>query len=239
MKKTAKILSIILSISMVLGVTIALVVSAFAVDAPAFEIKEVSAANGQLVASINLKSGTFNSLDMAFRTTGLKCTAIKPGADQPAGALVGSTSVNATGDLSNISVVAMDGYSQKGEMYVVTFDITEEEYSFDIEVTSCSITDSNYNNTDVTASVTVSGKIDATTTTEPSTEPSTEPTTKTTVPTTDDATTVTTTTTTVAGGSSADTENPSTGESVAAAVAAVAVLGVSAAAVVALRKKED
>ena len=49
MKKTAKILSIVLSISMVIGVTLALVFSAFAADAPTFELKEVSKKGDELV----------------------------------------------------------------------------------------------------------------------------------------------------------------------------------------------
>ncbi|MGN1169738.1 MAG: hypothetical protein ACI4RB_06425, partial [Acutalibacteraceae bacterium] len=71
MKKTAKILSIVLSISMVIGVALALVFSAFAADAPTFELKEVKKTASEIVLEINLTDGQVSNLDIVFNQSGV------------------------------------------------------------------------------------------------------------------------------------------------------------------------
>lgn len=153
-----RILAVILSISMILGLTAVFTVSAFAMEAPVFEIKKISSDGNRLVASINLTTGAFNAIDISFKTFGLKCVSIRDGSDLQSDAMTGCDTDPAIG-VPNISIVSIDGYKRRGEMYVVTFNILSDEYSFDLDITSCTITKDDGSNTDVTDSVAVVGVI--------------------------------------------------------------------------------
>ena len=153
-----RILAVILSISMILGFTAAFTVSAFAMKAPVLEIKKISLDGNRLVASINLTTGSFNAIDISFKTAGLECVSIKDGSDLHSDATTGCDTNPAIG-VPNISIFSSEGYKKQGEMYVVTFNILSDEYSFDLDVTSCTITKDDGNNADVTDSVAVVGAI--------------------------------------------------------------------------------
>ncbi|MBQ8784164.1 MAG: LPXTG cell wall anchor domain-containing protein [Clostridia bacterium] len=258
MKKTAKILSVVLAISMVFGVAVALVSSAFAVEAPTFEVKQVSKNGDEIVVNIDLVKGTFNNLDLVFEMNGVKCkyvdeenTGIAAGdATTSSGAILFSNHEAGEGS-SNISMIAINGM-KTGTVAVVTLLVTDEEYSFSVKATSCGVSDADYNNTEVTPvinGVVESEKVDDNKpetdkpeTDKPETDKPEADKPEADKPETDkpeadkpeadkpeaDA-----------PEADAPVVNPSTGESVGSAVAAVAVLGISAAAVVALRKKED
>ncbi len=157
-----RILAVILSISMILGLTAVFTVSAFAMEAPVFEIKKISSDSNRLVASINLTTGAFNAIDISFKTSGLKCVSIRDGSDLQSDAMTGCDADPAIG-VPNISIVSIDGYERQGEMYVVTFNILSDEYSFDLDITSCTITKDDGSNTDVTDSVAVVGAMNSTT----------------------------------------------------------------------------
>lgn len=157
-----RILAVILSISMILGLTAVFTVSAFAMEAPVFEIKKISSNSNRLVASINLTTGAFNAIDISFKTSGLKCVSIRDGSDLQSDAMTGCDTDPAIG-VPNISIVSIDGYERQGEMYVVTFNILSDEYSFDLDITSCTITKDDGSNTDVTDSVAVVGAMNSTT----------------------------------------------------------------------------
>ena len=143
---------------MILGFTAAFTVSAFAMKAPVLEIKKISLDGNRLVASINLTTGSFNAIDISFKTAGLECVSIKDGSDLHSDATTGCDTNPAIG-VSNISIFSSEGYKKQGEMYVVTFNILSDEYSFDLDVTSCTITKDDGNNADVTDSVAVVGAI--------------------------------------------------------------------------------
>lgn len=150
-----RILAVILSISMILGLTAVFTISAFAMEAPVFEIKKISSDGNRLVASINLTTGAFNAIDISFKTSGLKCVSIRDGSDLQSDAMTGRDTDPAIG-VPNISIVSIDGYERQGEMYVVTFNILSDEYSFDLDITSCIITKDDGSNADVADSVAVS-----------------------------------------------------------------------------------
>ena len=143
---------------MILGFTAAFTVSAFAMKAPVLEIKKISLDGNRLVASINLTTGSFNAIDISFKTAGLECVSIKDGSDLHSDATTGCDTNPAIG-VPNISIFSSEGYKKQGEMYVVTFNILSDEYSFDLDVTSCTITKDDGNNADVTDSVAVVGAI--------------------------------------------------------------------------------
>ncbi len=250
MKKTTKILSVVLAISMVLSVAVALAFSAFAAQGPAIEVKQVSKTGNEIVVNIDLKSGTFNSLDLAFDMKGVKCTKIEAGAASSSSGAMLISNPEATGDASHISMVAMSGM-KAGTIAVVTLSVTADDYSFAVKSTSCCITDESFNNVEVEP--TISGAVKAPVVDKPEADkpeadkpeadkpeadkpeadkPETDK------PEADKP---------EADKPEADEKpvvdepvvNPSTGDSAVSAVVAVAVLGISAAAVVALRKKED
>ena len=63
MNKIAKILSVVLSVSLVVGVTVAMLVSAFAANAPTFSIGKVSESGSEVVISVSLDEGKTANYD--------------------------------------------------------------------------------------------------------------------------------------------------------------------------------
>ncbi|HCT17380.1 MAG TPA: hypothetical protein DIW36_08420, partial [Ruminococcaceae bacterium] len=63
MNKIAKILSVVLSVSLVVGVTVAMLVSAFAANAPTFSLGKVSENDKEVVISVSLDEGSTSNFD--------------------------------------------------------------------------------------------------------------------------------------------------------------------------------
>lgn len=212
MTKSAKIISLILCIVMVLSVASAMVISSFAADAPSLAVKKISEKGDEIVVSINLASGSFNSMDIVFNMKGLTCKDISAGqATTGAGATLISNP-NATGGKSHISMVALNGMST-GSIAIVTLEKDREDYSFSISVTDCAVSDENYNNIPVTPSISGNSIVPPTTKTTTTTTKKTTTTTttkKTTTTEKDDDNTKKTTTTTTKKGTTTTTKKGTT-----------------------------
>ena len=69
MNKFAKILSVVLSVSMVISVTVVMLVSAFAADVPTFALNKVSENDSQIVVSVDLVSGKFGNVKIQLKVS--------------------------------------------------------------------------------------------------------------------------------------------------------------------------
>lgn len=149
MKKGAKIISIVLSVAMVLSLVWAFAVNSLAADAPVFAVKEVSKKYNTVTVEVNLLSGSFNALDLNFRySRGVKLKTIEQGsALKTSGAMAMlNPNANTSEDQSHASMVATDGYNQKGQMLVATFQVPfASDYSISVYATDCRITVGNDN----------------------------------------------------------------------------------------------
>lgn len=250
MNKIAKILSAVLSVTLVIGVTVAMLVSAFAASAPKFSVNVVSESKDEVKVAFTLVDGSFSAIDFqvnasdwnnSTKSTGLtlksieRAQAYKDFYDKHAN---DSIPPMLTTNFKNgkVGYVSLAPYDAKGDMVIFTFEKTksakEKIVASDIVVTVSSCT---ADNKEVTASVTnkIPAEVVTKPTTKPTTKPSTEPSTQpSTQPTSkaDDTTTA---------ASSSDVVNPETGDRLTATAAVVSLLAISGAAVVALRKKED
>lgn len=76
MNKFAKILSVVLSVAIVAGVTVAMLVSAFAADTATFSVNKVSEDDKQIVVSVKFESGKVNAFDFKLETSDkiVKCS---------------------------------------------------------------------------------------------------------------------------------------------------------------------
>ncbi len=86
MNKIAKIISVVLSVSLVIGVSVAMLVSAFAATAPKFSIDVAEQSDSKVVVSLSLDEGSVTAFDIQVnakdwsettKTTGLTLTEIK------------------------------------------------------------------------------------------------------------------------------------------------------------------
>ena len=149
MKKGAKIISIVLSVAMVLSLVWAFAVNSLAADAPVFAVKEVSKKYNTVTVEVNLLSGSFNALDLNFRySRGVKLKTIEQGsALKTSGAMAMlNPNANTSADQSHASMIAIDGYNQKGQMLVATFQVPfASDYSISVYATDCRITVGNDN----------------------------------------------------------------------------------------------
>ena len=214
MNKIAKILSAVLSVTLVIGVTVAMLVSAFAASAPKFSVNVVSESKDEVKIAFTLVDGSFSAIDFqvnasdwnnSTKSTGLtlksieRAQAYKDFYDKHAN---DSIPPMLTTNFKNgkVGYVSLAPYDAKGDMVIFTFEKTksakEKIVASDIVVTVSSCT---ADNKEVTASVTnkipaeVVTKPTTKPTTKPSTEPSTQPTTQpTTKPTTQPTTKPTT-----------------------------------------------
>ena len=256
MNKIAKILSVVLSVSLVIGVTVAMLVSAFAANAPKFSVDLVKESATEVSVSLSLVDEGFQNFDAQITAAeGLTLTAIEKSE------AFGNFIVNSSGALASqnlttgkISLATVDAYKVKGAIFTFTFtksadkDVTKD----DISVTF--FTCSNSNGEEITA--TVVNNLPEPATEAPTEKPTEAPTEKPTeaptekpteaptekpteAPTEAPATTVPAAETTTAASSTGDTVNPETGDRLTATAAVVSLLAISGAAVVALRKKED
>ena len=144
MKKGAKIISVVLSVAMVLSLVWAFAVNSLAADAPVFAVKEVSKKYNTVTVEVNLLSGSFNALDLNFiYSRGVKLKTIEQGsALKTSGAMAMlNPNANTSADQSHASMIAIDGYNQKGQMLVATFQVPfASDYSISVYATDCRIT---------------------------------------------------------------------------------------------------
>lgn len=310
MNKIAKILSVVLSVSLVIGVTVAMLVSAFAVTAPKFSISVAEESKDSVKLALCLESGSITSCGVNVKaadwnnpnkTTGLTIKSVERGPafrdfataheNDEVPPLVAISTKSGFGRAAFASVAA---YSEKGVMLYFTFAkgnsakakidssdiIVEFDGSVDgnnnpvtptldnkIPAPATTTTTTTTKKADVTTTTkkadvttTTTKKADVTTTTKKADVTTT--TKKADVTTTTKAAEDVTTTTKVAddvtsstksddvvttapaadtttAASSSDVVNPETGDRLTASAAVVALLAISGAAVVALRKKED
>ena len=191
MNKIAKILSAVLSVTLVIGVTVAMLVSAFAASAPKFSVNVVSESKDEVKIAFTLVDGSFSAIDFqvnasdwnnSTKSTGLtlksieRAQAYKDFYDKHAN---DSIPPMLTTNFKNgkVGYVSLAPYDAKGDMVIFTFEKTksakEKIVASDIVVTVSSCT---ADNKEVTASVT--NKIPAEVVTKPTTKPTTQPTTK-------------------------------------------------------------
>lgn len=291
MNKIAKILSVVLSVSLVIGVTVAMLVSAFAVTAPKFSISVAEESKDSVKLALCLESGSITSCGVNVKaadwnnpnkTTGLTIKSVERGPafrdfataheNDEVPPLVAISTKSGFGRAAFASVAA---YSEKGVMLYFTFakgnSAKAKIDSSDIIVEFDGSVDGNNNPVTptldnkipapaTTTTTTTTKKADVTTTTKKAdvtTTKAAEDVTTTTkaaedVTTTtkaaeditsstksDDVVTTAPAADTTTAASSSDVVNPETGDRLTASAAVVALLAISGAAVVALRKKED
>ncbi len=293
MNKIAKIMSVVLSVTLVIGVTVAMLVSAFAATAPKFSVKVLSEDEKEVKVAFVLEDGSFTAIDFqvnasdwssADKSTGLTLSSIKKSDIYKdfADAQDVEPIFAANPDNGKVSVASTNPYDAKGEIFIFTLKKTDSAkkniVSSDIvaEIFSCMDAD----NSATTASVANNIPTEVVTTTTTAAADVTTTTADADVTTTTAAADVTTTTaaadvttttaaaadvtttkaadvttstkaadatttnagvvtTTAASSTSGDVVNPKTGDRLTATSAVVALLAISGAAVVALRKKED
>ena len=310
MNKIAKILSVVLSVSLVIGVTVAMLVSAFAVTAPKFSISVAEESKDSVKLALCLESGSITSCgvnvkaadwDNPNKTTGLTIKSVERGPafrdfataheNDEVPPLVAISTKSGFGRAAFASVAA---YSEKGVMLYFTFakgnsakakiDSSDIIVEFDgtvdgnnnpvtptldnkIPAPATTTTTTTTKKADVTTTTkkadvtTTTKKADVTTTTKKADVTTTTKAAEDVTTTTKAAEDVTTTTKaaddvtsstksddvvttapaadTTTAASSSDVVNPETGDRLTASAAVVALLAISGAAVVALRKKED
>ena len=310
MNKIAKILSVVLSVSLVIGVTVAMLVSAFAVTAPKFSISVAEESKDSVKLALCLESGSITSCGVNVKaadwnnpnkTTGLTIKSVERGPafrdfataheNDEVPPLVAISTKSGFGSAAFASVAA---YSEKGVMLYFTFAkgnsakakidssdiIVEFDGSVDgnnnpvtptldnkIPAPATTTTTTTTKKADVTTTTkkadvtTTTKKADVTTTTKAAEDVTTTKAAEDVTTTTKAAEDVTTTTKaaddvtsstksddvvttapaadTTTAASSSDVVNPETGDRLTASAAVVALLAISGAAVVALRKKED
>ena len=250
MNKIAKILSVVLSVSLVIGVTVAMLVSAFAVTAPKFSISVAEESKDSVKLALCLESGSITSCGVNVKaadwnnpnkTTGLTIKSVERGPafrdfataheNDEVPPLVAISTKSGFGRAAFASVAA---YSEKGVMLYFTFakgnSAKAKIDSSDIIVEFDGSVDGNNN----PVTPTLDNKIPA-----PATDPSNAADDVTSSTKSDDVVTTAPAADTTTAASSSDVVNPETGDRLTASAAVVALLAISGAAVVALRKKED
>lgn len=283
MNKIAKILSVVLSVSLVIGVTVAMLVSAFAVTAPKFSISVAEESKDSVKLALCLESGSITSCGVNVKaadwnnpnkTTGLTIKSVERGPafrdfataheNDEVPPLVAISTKSGFGRAAFASVAA---YSEKGVMLYFTFakgnSAKAKIDSSDIIVEFDGSVDGNNNPVTptldnkipapaTTTTTTTTKKADVTTTTKAAEDVTTTTKAAEDVTTTtkaaddvtsstksDDVVTTAPAADTTTAASSSDVVNPETGDRLTASAAVVALLAISGAAVVALRKKED
>ena len=137
MNKIAKILSVVLSVSLVIGVTVAMLVSAFAVTAPKFSISVAEESKDSVKLALCLESGSITSCGVDVKaadwnnpnkTTGLTIKSVERGPafrdfataheNDEVPPLVAISTKSGFGRAAFASVAA---YSEKGVMLYFTF----------------------------------------------------------------------------------------------------------------------
>lgn len=250
MNKIAKNLSVVLSVSLVIGVTVAMLVSAFAVTAPKFSISVAEESKDSVKLALCLESGSINSCGVYVKaadwnnpnkTTGLTIKSVERGQafrdfataheNDKVPPLIAINTDRGFGEASFASIAA---YSEKGVMLYFTFakgnsakakiepsDIIVE-FDGTVDGNNNPVTPTLDNKIPAPATITTKAADDVTSSTK-----------------SDDVVTTAPAADTTTAASSSDVVNPETGDRLTASAAVVALLAISGAAVVALRKKED
>ena len=260
MNKIAKILSVVLSVSLVIGVTVAMLVSAFAVTAPKFSISVAEESKDSVKLALCLESGSITSCGVNVKaadwnnpnkTTGLTIKSVERGPafrdfataheNDEVPPLIAISTKSGFGRAAFASVAA---YSEKGVMLYFTFakgnsakakiDSSDIIVEFDgsVDGNNNPVTPTLDNKIPAPATTTTKAAEDVTTTTKAAEDITSS--TK-----SDDVVTTAPAADTTTAASSSDVVNPETGDRLTASAAVVALLAISGAAVVALRKKED
>ena len=283
MNKIAKILSVVLSVSLVIGVTVAMLVSAFAVTAPKFSISVAEESKDSVKLALCLESGSITSCGVNVKaadwnnpnkTTGLTIKSVERGQAFRDFATAHEndkvpplSTTNSEGGYGAASFASVAAYSEKGVMFYFTFakgnSAKAKIEPSDIIVEFDGTVDGNNNPVTptldnkipapaTTTTTTTTKKADVTTTTKAAEDVTTTTKAAEDVTTTtkaaeditsstksDDVVTTAPAADTTTAASSSDVVNPETGDRLTASAAVVALLAISGAAVVALRKKED
>ena len=184
MNKIAKILSAVLSVTLVIGVTVAMLVSAFAASAPKFSVNVISETKSEVKVAFSLVDGSFTAIDFnvnasdwdkTAKNTGLTLDSIEKAQaykdfysaheNDDAPPIMATNNKN-----GKVSYTSIAPYDAKGQMLIFTFKKTssakEKIVASDIvaTVTSCTGAD----NKEVTASITnnIPAEVVTTTTTK-------------------------------------------------------------------------
>lgn len=88
-----------------------------------------------ITAAINLTSGTFNSIDLDFEMNGLVCKSIQQGDFSENTGVLFASNPSASA-LNNIAIASFDGVTP-GNLAVVTLEVIDDSYSFNVKVTDC------------------------------------------------------------------------------------------------------
>ncbi len=169
MNKIAKIMSVVLSVTLVIGVTVAMLVSAFAASAPKFSVNVVSETKDEVKVAFTLEDGSFSAIDFvvnasdwssADKSTGLTLSSIEKAQaykdfysaheNDDAPPIMATNNKN-----GKVSYTSIAPYDAKGQMLIFTFEKTksakETIVASDIvvEISSCTGAD----NKEVTASI--------------------------------------------------------------------------------------
>lgn len=98
-------------------------------------VTQLSKDGNIITAAIDLTSGTFNSIDLAFEMNGLVCRSIEKGAfAEESGVLFASNP--ASNAKNNIAIASFDGITP-GNLAVVTLEVIDDSYSFNVKATDC------------------------------------------------------------------------------------------------------
>lgn len=167
MNKTAKIISIVLTLIITLSVSISALITTVAAETVTFSLNKVSESSSTCVVSVNLESGSFNnaSFEITVSDKIKGCMQISKGKalqDSSAMAVVNADSCKAV-------ITSVTELSQKGEYFVFYFE----------KATNAQIIASDINLVEKDIDAKILNNIQENEeTTEPVTEPSTEPTTE-------------------------------------------------------------
>ncbi len=147
MKKTAKIISLAVSIAMVLSVVFTIAINVSAADTTAFEVVSEKS-EGKVVLTVNLKAGGFNAIDAQFEMSeGVTCESIKQGETWKAfkseqednGQPAVFTGNAANGKFGAATAATFD---KTGDFVVATFNVDDEsEFTITFKVDSCKLTE--------------------------------------------------------------------------------------------------
>lgn len=169
MKTTAKFLSLFLCLAMIFSVGLALVINAAAVEDPSFSMKVIKTErvigdpahpwHNKVTVTVNLESGSFNTLEFKFVTSsGVECAEIV--------AANGSFICNPSSKKSHVAFADTNAYSQKGTIITAKFFVPRnKESTIGMSFEVCEVTDSNFDNIPVKPKIISTVKITTTTTT--------------------------------------------------------------------------
>ncbi len=142
MKKTAKIISLAITLVMILSIVVTLAINAGAASDPDLNVSYTQKGN-TVTAVISVTDGGINSLDGQFVTSGgATCSKIVSGSDWQN---VDNSMFIKNESNGKISAAAT-GTLSKGNFAVATFDVDDsKDYSIEFKVTKCTVTDESNN----------------------------------------------------------------------------------------------